>query len=72
MPSPEAMSEAEAAASLRIHPKTLARWRKAGKVSYDRTPGGRVRYQFEYLLALRIGMKVSAHAPLCSHKSGEN
>jgi predicted site-specific integrase-resolvase len=64
------LSEPEAAAALQIHPKTLARWRKAGEVAHDLTVGGRIRYQFTDLIAPRRKMRVAADAPKRSHMSG--
>jgi len=69
---PGILSEPEAAAALRVSAKTLARWRTAGKVSYNRTPGGRIRYTWDDLLALRISMRVSSQVPVCPHMSGES
>lgn len=71
MADPDGMSEAQAAAGLRCHPKTLARWRKAGLIAHDRTPGGRVRYHWDDVLAFRRSMRIPADAPICSHLSGE-
>lgn len=71
MADPETLTEAQAAAALRVSTKTLARWRQAGHVSFDRTPGGRIRYQWGDLLALRRTMRVSANVLVCSNKSGE-
>lgn len=72
MADAESMTEAQAAAALRVSTKTLARWRQAGKVSHDRTPGGRIRYQWADLINLRRSMRVSANVPICSNTSGEN
>ncbi|WP_368077295.1 MULTISPECIES: helix-turn-helix domain-containing protein [Sphingomonas] len=68
---PEVMTEAQAAAALRVHPKTLARWRRAKLIACDLSPGGRVRYQWGDLLAFRRSMRSPANAPICSHMSGE-
>ena len=67
----DVLSEPQAAAALRVSAKTLARWRHAGQVSFDRTPGGRIRYAWADLLALRRAMRVSSNVPICPHKSGE-
>jgi hypothetical protein len=72
MPDPDILSEAQAAASLRVHPKTLARWRKAKQIDHDRTPGGRISYRWSYLIAFRRRMMIAADAPICSHMSGED
>lgn len=71
MADPEIMSEAQAAAALRVSSKTLARWRQAGRVSFDRTPGGRIRYQWADLIDLRRSMRVSSNVLVRSHMSGE-
>lgn len=65
------LTEAEAAAALRIHPKTLARWRRSGAVAHYVSPGGRIGYRFEDLVALRATMRVLPCAPKCSNMSGE-
>lgn len=54
-----AMTEPQAARSLGINPRTLARWRKAGAVGYSLTPGGRVFYVADDLHRLRLNMRVS-------------
>ena len=71
MADPEVMTEAQAAAALRVHPKTLARWRRARLIACDLSPGGRVRYQWDDLLAFRRSMRSPVDAPICSHMSGE-
>jgi hypothetical protein len=68
----EWLTEAQAAAALRIHPKTLARYRKAKRVACDRLPGGRIRYSWPDLIAFRSTWRLSADAPSCSHMSGES
>lgn len=68
----DVMTEAQAAASLRVHPKTLARWRQAGHVNYDRTPTGRIRYRWSDLVALRRQMRMLQQVPVCSTKLGED
>ncbi len=72
MADPESMTEAQAAAALRVSTKTMARWRQAGRVSHDRTPGGRIRYQWADLIDLRRSMRVPADVLKCPHMSGEN
>lgn len=72
MADPEIMTEAQAAAALRVAAKTLARWRIAGRgPGYDRTPGGRIRYRWQDLIAFRQSMRVSSQVPICSNMSGE-
>lgn len=66
------LSEPQAAAALHAHPKTLARWRRAGVISYDRSPGGRISYRWEDLVAFRRSLHRPADAPICSHMSGES
>lgn len=48
---PDMLTPAEAAAFLRVHSKTLARWEKAGKVRCVFTAGGHRRYAKEDLAA---------------------
>ena len=38
------LTPAEVAAMLRVDPKTVTRWARAGKLSSIRTPGGHRRY----------------------------
>jgi len=71
VPDPEHLSEPQAAAALRAHPKTLARWRKAGLIAHDRSPGGRISYRWSDVVAFRVSLRVAANAPECSHMSGE-
>lgn len=44
--------EKAAARVLKLHPSTLRRYRRAGKVRYGVTPGGRIRYQLADLIKL--------------------
>ena len=39
------LTPAEVAAMLRVDPKTVTRWAKAGRLSSIRTPGGHRRYK---------------------------
>jgi len=39
------LTPSEVAAMLRVDPKTVTRWAKAGKLSSIRTPGGHRRYK---------------------------
>ena len=41
----ELLTPAEVALMLRVDPKTVTRWAKAGKLSSIRTPGGHRRYR---------------------------
>lgn len=45
--------EKSAARILRVAPRTLRAWRQAGKVGFHRTPGGRVRFTLDQLLAVQ-------------------
>lgn len=65
------LSEAQAAQALRVHPKTIARWRRAGLIAHDRSPGGRISYLWGDVLAFRLTLRRPAGAPICSHMSGE-
>ncbi len=49
---PEFLNRTDAAALLRVHPRTLDRWAAAGRVPVGRTPGGAPRYRRVDLLAL--------------------
>lgn len=57
-------SEPQAAAMLEVSDRTLRRWRNAGRVSFYRSPGGRVHYTLDQILALRFAMRHEADAPL--------
>ena len=46
----ELLSEKAAARILQLHPDTLRRWRKAGRVRYCTTATGRVRYRLQDLV----------------------
>lgn len=43
---------AEAAAILKVHPHTVARWAREGKINTQRTLGGHRRYQESEIRAL--------------------
>jgi excisionase family DNA binding protein len=43
-PDNRLLTPAEVAALLRVDPKTVTRWARAGKLSSIRTPGGHRRY----------------------------
>jgi excisionase family DNA binding protein len=45
------MTPAEVAALLRVDPKTVTRWARAGRLSSLRTPGGHRRYLKSEVLA---------------------
>jgi hypothetical protein len=49
----------------------MARWRKAGLIAHDRSPGGRITYLWNDVLAFRVTMRRPVNAPICSHMSGE-
>jgi excisionase family DNA binding protein len=48
----EWLTSAEAAAILKVHPRTVARWARAGKISVQRTFGGHGRYDGPEVRAL--------------------
>lgn len=50
-----ALTREEAAALLKVHPATLRRWTKAGKLPVSRPNGGAVRYRLADLVALIDG-----------------
>jgi excisionase family DNA binding protein len=49
---PPAYKPREVAAMFGVHVRTLASWRKTGKIRYYMTPGGEVRYPRESTDAL--------------------
>lgn len=51
-------SEAQAARILGVSARTLQRWRLAGRIGHYRTPGGRIRYSVEQLVAFRASCRV--------------
>jgi excisionase family DNA binding protein len=58
LPAPAAitglMTQTEVAALFRVHPRTVLRWRHAGKLTTARTPGGQPRcYRLEVHALLR-------------------
>jgi excisionase family DNA binding protein len=53
------MTEPQAARVLGISDRTLRRWRGNGAIGYSLTPGGRVRYSFEDIRRLELGMRVA-------------
>lgn len=57
---PQWYDEKAAARILGVAPRTLRAWRTDGKVAHYRTPGGRVRYSLDQLLALKCGGLVEA------------
>lgn len=46
------LTTGEVATIFRVDPKTVARWAKAGKLSFVRTPGGHRRYKASEVNAL--------------------
>jgi predicted site-specific integrase-resolvase len=60
---PELMRPREVCDAFRIDPKTVARWRKQGKLSYVLTPGGEHRYDAAQVRALLAGSRVSRQVP---------
>ncbi len=61
-------TEDQVAAMLRVNPRTLRRWRLAGKVSHERTPGGRIRYRWDDVIELTGTMRVEREP--CPQMSG--
>lgn len=49
------LTPGEVAAILRVDPKTVTRWAKAGRVSSIRTPGGHRRFRESEIRALLEG-----------------
>lgn len=51
-------TEPQVAAALQVDVRTLRRWRKAGKVTFQRTCGGRIRYRLDDLIEMQSAMTV--------------
>jgi len=51
---------AEAAAILKVHPRTVSRWARAGKISVQRTFGGHGRYDEPEIRALASALRAAA------------
>ncbi len=51
---------AEAAVILKVHPRTVARWARAGKISVQRTFGGHGRYDEPEIRALADALRAVA------------
>lgn len=62
MNTPDArwLMPAEAAAILKVHPRTIARWARAGRISVQRTFGGHGRYDEPEIRALAAILKAAA------------
>ncbi|MEZ0495981.1 helix-turn-helix domain-containing protein [Sphingomonas sp. IW22] len=54
--------EKAAARIVGVSPRTLRRWREAGKVGHYVTPGGRIRYTMEQLIELQRGCRQRSEA----------
>lgn len=54
--------EQQAARVIGVSSRTLRAWRKAGKVGYHRTPGGRIRYTVDQLTDLQRAGRVAPAA----------
>ena len=67
MPDP-IYTEEQVAAMVRVTSRTLRRWRLAGKVSYERTPGGRIRYRLDDVIELTGRMRIEREP--CPQMSG--
>lgn len=62
---PALLTTREVAALLRVHPKTVDRWRQAGKIRGRLTPGGHWRYPVAQLADLggaALGDNAGRHA----------
>jgi DNA-binding transcriptional MerR regulator len=62
-PAPDArwLLPAEAAAILKVHPRTVGKWALAGKIAgVQRTMGGHRRYDEPEILALAASLKAAA------------
>lgn len=57
------MSPEDAAAFLGVHPHTLKKWARAGKVPCWRTPGGWLRFRRADLEALLPGAPTELEVP---------
>ena len=52
---PDVLTPGEVASLLRVDPKTVARWERAGKIRCFRTLGGHRRFRREDVLAIIEG-----------------
>ena len=59
-PDADYLLPAEAAAILKVHPRTVTRLARAGKISVQRTPGGHGRYDPREIRALAAALKAAA------------
>lgn len=53
-------TEPQIAHALGVDVRTVRRWRNAGKITFLRTPGGRVRYRIDDLIEMSARMIVSS------------
>lgn len=63
MAEPSEYTGDQAARLLRIHPRTLANWRRAGHIGFHRTPGGRIFYTLDQIANCRARMRVDPPPP---------
>jgi excisionase family DNA binding protein len=59
-PADRLLTPAEVAVMLRVDPKTVTRWAKAGKLSSIRTPGGHRRYSESEVRGFLNGWQLGA------------
>jgi excisionase family DNA binding protein len=62
----EWFDEKTAAHMLGISPRTVRAWRRDGKISYHRTPGGRIRFTLEQILDVHAAGLVRAETRCAS------
>jgi excisionase family DNA binding protein len=65
-PANRLLTPAEVAVMLRVDPKTVTRWARAGKLNSIRTPGGHRRYSESEVRSFLNGWELSG-AALQSH-----
>ena len=67
-PEPERLyTPAEVSRIFSVHPKTVTRWAKAGRITSVRTLGGHRRYKAADVEALLRGDEPDGHCPDCRY-----
>lgn len=56
-PCPRLLTPAEVARTFGVHPRTVSRWARTGRLPYVTTPGGRMRF---HATAVDIAMTIYA------------
>ncbi|WP_310498091.1 helix-turn-helix domain-containing protein [Sandarakinorhabdus sp.] len=55
---PELFGEKAAARVLQVHPCTIRRWRREGRITFYRSSTGRITYTFADLMAFAMSQRV--------------